>query len=377
MINVLNARWPQRLLLQNWGIVAVVVAIGLFGAVVLYSAAGGSLSPWALSHALRLAVFTGMMLLVSLVPPARWLTLAFPIYGVLLLALVAVEAVGALGGGSQRWLDLGVIRLQPSELMKLALVLVVARVFHYLPLSHVSRPSGLWLPLLLIALPVGLVLLQPDLGTAITLVAGGASVIFLAGVSLWYFLVPAGLMLAALPILYNSLHEYQQRRVEIFLNPELDPLGAGYHITQSKIAIGSGGATGKGFLEGSQSHLYYLPEPHTDFVFATMAEEWGLLGGILLMLAYALIFAWGWRVSLRAGDLFQRLVAGGLTMTIFFYVAINLMMVMGMAPVVGLPLPLMSYGGNAGLTTMIAIGILLGIDRANRGTAASPGLGLG
>jgi rod shape determining protein RodA len=372
MINLLNARWPQRLLNQNWPIVALVVGIGLFGAVTLYSAAGGNLSPWALNHALRLGVFTGLMLLLSLVPPQSWLAWAFPIYGLILLALVAVELVGGLGGGSQRWLELGVIRLQPSELMKLALVLVLARVYHYLPLSHVNRISGLWLPLLLILLPVGLVLLQPDLGTSLTLVGGGATVIFLAGTSIWYFLVPAGLLVAALPILYNMLHDYQQRRVEIFLNPELDPLGAGYHITQSKIAIGSGGATGRGFLEGSQSHLFYLPEPHTDFVFATMAEEWGLVGGILLILAYGLLFAWGWRVALKAGDLFQRLVAGGLTMTIFFYVAINLMMVMGLAPVVGLPLPLMSHGGSAMLTVMFAVGILLGIDRANR---AAPSAG--
>lgn len=372
---VLNARWPQQILSQNWGIVALLLAIGLFGSVVLYSAAGGSLSPWALNHAVRLLLFTLMMLLLSLVPPSRWLALALPIYGVVLLALVGVEAVGGFGGGSQRWLDLGFIRLQPSELMKVALVLALARVFHFLPLSYVSRPAGLWLPLLLIALPVGLVLLQPDLGTSLTLLGGGAVIIFLAGTSIWYFLVPGGLLLAALPLLYRSLHDYQQRRVEIFLNPELDPLGAGYHITQSKIAIGSGGATGKGFLQGSQSHLYYLPEPHTDFVFATMAEEWGLVGGALLLLAYGLVFAWGWRVALKAADPFQRLLAGGLTMTIFFYVAINLMMVMGLAPVVGLPLPLMSYGGSAMMTVMIAIGILLGIERANRGRATEPGLG--
>ncbi|WP_448578108.1 rod shape-determining protein RodA [Thermaurantiacus sp.] len=374
MIGLLNARWPQRLLDQNWPIVALVVGIGLFGSLTLYSAAGGSLSPWALNHALRLGVFTCLMLLLSQVSPQAWLAWAFPIYGLILVALVAVELVGGLGGGSQRWLELGVIRLQPSELMKLALVLVLGRVYHYLPLSHVNRSSGLWLPGLLILLPVGLVLLQPDLGTSLTLVGGGAALVFLAGTSIWYFIIPAGLLVASLPILYNMLHAYQQRRVEIFLNPELDPLGAGYHITQSKIAIGSGGLTGRGFLEGSQSHLLYLPEPHTDFVFATMAEEWGLVGGILLILAYGLLLAWGWRVALRAGDLFQRLVAGGLTMTIFFYVAINLMMVMGLAPVVGLPLPLMSYGGSAMLTVMLAVGILLSIDRVNR---AAPHRGVG
>ena len=377
MIGLLNARWPQRLLALDWRIIAVILAIGGFGCVVLYSAAGGSLSPWALTHALRLMAFTAMMLLVSLVPSRTWLASAFLLYGVILAALVLTELLGAVRGGAQRWLDLGVIRLQPSELMKLALVLALARFQQYLPLAFVNRPEGLWLPLLLIALPAGLVLLQPDLGTSLTLVAGGLAVLFLAGVSLWYFVVPGVVLVAALPFIYGLLHDYQQRRVDIFLDPELDPLGAGYHITQSKIAIGSGGLAGKGFLEGSQSHLDYLPEPQTDFAFATMAEEWGLLGGLFLMLAYGLVFAWGWRVALRAPDSFQRLVAGGLTMTIFFYVLINLMMVMGLAPVVGIPLPLVSYGGSAMMTAMLAFGILLGIDRETRQAEARPALGLG
>lgn len=375
MMGLLNARWPQRLLAQPWGIILLVLGIGGFGALVLYSAAGGSMEPWAASHLIRLAAMTLLMLLVGLVPPAAWLHLAFPLYGLVLAALVLVEAVGALGGGSQRWLDLGFIRLQPSELMKLALVLALARVYRFLPLAHAGRPHGLWLPLLLVALPVGLVLLQPDLGTALTLVAGGATVMFLAGLPVWLFVAPLVLGAAALPLFFNLLHDYQKARVLIFLDPGADPLGAGYHITQSKIAIGSGGLTGKGFLEGSQSHLFYLPEPHTDFIFATMAEEWGLVGGAALLAAYGLLFAWGWRVAFRARDMFQRLVAGGLVMTIFYYVLINLMMVMGLAPVVGLPLPLMSYGGNAMLTVMPALGILIAIDQEARRHEAPRALG--
>jgi rod shape determining protein RodA len=372
MIGLLNARWPQRILALDWRVILVILGIGAFGCVVLYSAAAGSLTPWAINHAWRLLVFTGLMLLVSLVPSTTWMNLAFPIYGVLLVALVAVEALGAVRGGSQRWLDLGFIRLQPSELMKLAVVLAIARYQQYLPLAFVSRLEGLWLPLLLMALPAALVLVQPDLGTAITIIAGGLSVLFMAGVSIWFFVVPGVVLVAALPFLYGLLHDYQKRRVDIFLNPELDPLGAGYHITQSKIAIGSGGVTGKGFLNGSQSHLDYLPEPQTDFAFATMAEEWGMIGGIALILAYGYVFAWGWRVALRAPGTFQRLLAGGLSMTIFFYVLINLMMVMGLAPVVGIPLPLISYGGSAMMTAMVTFGILLGIDRETRRTEAGP-----
>ncbi len=366
MMGLLNARWPQRLATQPWGLILLVLAIGSFGAVVLYSAAGGSIAPWAANHMIRLLVLTAVMFAVSLVPPTLWLRLAFPLYALTLVALALVEAVGTLGGGSQRWLDLGILRLQPSEVMKLVLVLALARVYQFVPLAHVGKLQGLLLPLLLVAMPVVLVLLQPDLGTSITLIAGGATVMFLAGLSVWFFLVPALIGAAALPILFNMLHDYQKARILIFLDPAADPLGAGYHITQSKIAIGSGGISGKGFLQGSQSHLAYLPEPHTDFIFATMAEEWGLVGGAVLLLAYGILFAWGWRVAFRATGTFQRLVAGGLTMTIFYYVLINLMMVMGLAPVVGLPLPLMSYGGNAMLTVMPALGILIGIDQESR-----------
>ncbi|WP_448582382.1 rod shape-determining protein RodA [Thermaurantiacus sp.] len=365
-MGMLNARWPQQLRDQPWGIVIVVLALGGFGALVLYSAAGGSLTPWAGNHLLRLAVLSILMLAIGLLPPGLWLRIAFPFYAITLLALVLVELIGSISGGAQRWLDIGFMRLQPSEFMKLALVLALARVYQFLPLAYIGRPLGLWLPLLLIALPFGLVMLQPDLDSAITYVAAGATMMFLAGLSIWYFLIPGAIVAASLPLLFNLLHDYQKARVLIFLNPGADPLGAGYHITQSKIAIGSGGITGKGFLEGSQSHLSYLPEPHTDFIFATMAEEWGLLGGFAVLAGYGVLLAWGWRVAFRATGTFERLVAGGLTMSLFYNVVINLMMVMGLAPVAGLPLPLMSYGGSSMLTIMPALGILIGIDQENR-----------
>ncbi len=344
----------------------LIAAIGMFGLVVLYSAAGGSFEPWAASQGMKFGLFLAMMLALSQINLSFWLRIAYPLYAVLLLALIGVEALGQISGGSQRWLDLGIIRLQPSEFMKLAIVLALARFYHFLPRGYAGRFAGIWPPLLMIGLPVGLVLLQPDLGTAMMITAGGITIMFLGGLPLRWIIGPGLLVAASLPFVYTMLHEYQQRRVLIFLDPSADPLGAGYHITQSKIAIGSGGITGKGFLQGSQSHLEYLPEQQTDFVFATMAEEWGLIGGVGLLLAFGVLLNWGLRVALQAQTIFGRLVAAGLSMTIFFYVLVNVMMVMGLAPVVGIPLPLISHGGSAMLTVMIALGILLGIHRQRR-----------
>jgi rod shape determining protein RodA len=360
---LLNARWPQRVRALPWRILLLVAAIGSFAVVVLYSAAGGSMQPWATNHAVRFSLFLGLAIAVSQVPLRLWLQIAYPLYTIVLVALVGVEILGGISGGSQRWLDLGFIRLQPSEFMKLAIVIALARFYHYLPRGYAGRFAGIWPPLLMIGLPFALVMLQPDLGTALMIVAGGATLMFLGGLPLRWFIIPGIAGLASLPLLYNLLHDYQKRRVMIFLDPAADPLGAGYHITQSKIAIGSGGIFGKGFLEGSQSHLQYLPEQQTDFVFATMSEEWGLAGGATLLIAYGLVLNWGIRVGLDARTQFARLLAVGLSMTIFFYVLINTMMVMGLAPVVGIPFPLLSYGGSAMLTVMIALGILMGVYR--------------
>lgn len=350
-----------------WRTITLVTAIGCFGLVVLYSAAGGSVRPWALPQGIRFFVFLFGSLLLSRVPLSAWKKGAIPVYGALVVALVATELLGKISGGSQRWLDLGIIRLQPSELMKPAIILALARFYDIAPAAEARRWAGIWPAAAMIGLPAALVMLQPDLGTALMIGAGGVVIMFLAGVPLRLFV--GGLLAVAIaaPLaLRFVLHEYQRNRILIFLDPESDPLGTGYHISQSKIAIGSGGLFGKGFLHGTQSQLDYLPERQTDFVFATMAEEWGLVGGVLLILAFLLVIRWGMGVAERAEGRFARLTAAGLATTIFFYVAINLAMVMGFAPVVGIPLPLVSFGGSAQLTVLLCLGILMSIDRESR-----------
>lgn len=358
-----NGPWARELARLPWAVVMLVTALAVFGMVILYSAGDGSLEPWALKHGIRFAILGTMMLVIAQVNPEVWLRYAFVIYGALVLALVGVEIIGQVNGGSQRWLNLGVIQLQPSELMKIGIVLATARFYHYMPRGFETRPMALWPPLVLIGVPTGLVMLQPDLGTALSIMVGGVAVMFLAGVRLWLFGSVALAALAAAPLAWSMLHDYQKRRVMIFLDPAADPRGAGYHITQSKIAIGSGGLNGKGFLDGTQSHLEYLPELHTDFIFATMAEEWGLLGGLAILLGFAILLGWGMLVALRATSQFERLMASGLVVTLFFYVAVNMMMVMGLAPVVGIPLPLISYGGSAMMTVCILLGLIMGVHR--------------
>ncbi|MFS0735468.1 rod shape-determining protein RodA [Sphingomonas sp. 1P06PA] len=357
---------PAPLAQLPWRIILLVAAIGGFGLVVLYSAAGGNIRPWAFSHAIRFAFFIGVAIAISRVREDQLKAIALPTYVVILLLLFLVEIFGFVGGGSQRWLDLGIIRLQPSELMKPVIVLALARFYDQLPAGEIRRFSAIWPAAVLIGLPFALVMLQPDLGTALMIATGGATIMFLAGIPLRLFAGGALLMGAAMPVVFSMMHEYQRNRVLIFLDPESDPLGTGYHISQSKIAIGSGGIFGKGFLDGTQSHLDYLPEGHTDFVFATMAEEWGLLGGVALILGFLLVVRWGLNVGLRGRTRFARLAAAGLSMTIFLYVAINLMMVMGLAPVVGIPLPLVSFGGSAMMTVMLCFGMLMALDRAHR-----------
>lgn len=358
---------PEPIARQPWRMLIPLVALVTFGALVLYSAGGGDWSAYATSHLIRFAIFLTAALVMVRTSRQFVQFAAFPVYGILLVLLMAVEAVGFVGGGSQRWLDLGFMQLQPSELMKPAIVLVLAKFYGALPHGLIPTWRALVPAAALIAVPMGLVLLQPDLGTALAIGFGGAVVMFLAGLPLWWFVSAgaAGAVLAPLAFFF-ALHPYQQRRVFTFLDPESDPLGDGYHITQSKIAIGSGGAFGKGFGQGTQSHLSYLPEPHTDFVFATMAEEWGFAGGLFVLLVFALILSWGLSVARRAQDRFAKLLAAGMTATIFFYVAINLMMVMGLAPVVGIPLPFLSHGGSSMMTNMICIGTLMMIDRWNR-----------
>jgi len=347
-----------------WKIILLLLVIAGFGVIVLYSAAGGSMSPWATNHLIRFLAFLAMALVISRFNENFFKFFTYPVYIVIALMLLGVELIGAVGGGSQRWLDLGLIRIQPSELMKPAIILAVARFYDVLPIGQIRSWSAIWPALVLMGIPASLVLLQPDLGTTITILAGGMTVAFLAGLPMRLFVIGGASMVVLAPLaFFFGLEEYQQRRVLTFINPENDPLGAGYHITQSKIAIGSGGLSGKGYLNGSQSHLDYLPEGHTDFVFATMAEEWGLFGGIAVIFAFFLLLRWGFQLAYKAKSRYSKLVAAGLTTTMFFYIAINLMMVMGLAPVVGIPLPFLSYGGSSMMTIMICIGILMSIER--------------
>ncbi len=355
---------PEPIARQPWSMLVPLFMLTVFGAAVLYSAGGGAMSPFANSHLIRFAIFLVVALVISSFSRDFVKLVAYPGYIVVLVLLVAVEAMGAMGGGSQRWLEVGPIRLQPSELMKPAVALALARFYDTLPTGMIGSWRALVPAGVIVALPVALVLMQPDLGTALAILFSGAVVMFLAGLPLSWFLSAGAAAAVAVPLAYSfALKPYQQRRVTTFLDPESDPLGSGYHITQSKIAIGSGGFSGKGFNEGSQSHLQYLPEPHTDFVFATMAEEWGLLGGLFVIVAFGLILRWGLSVSRNAKTRFDRLFAAGLVATMFFYIAINLLMVMGLAPVVGIPLPFMSHGGSSMLTNMLCIGALMMIYR--------------
>jgi rod shape determining protein RodA len=357
---------PQPLARLPWRLLFLVMGIALIGLLTLYSAAGGSVNPWALKQAFIFLVFLSVAVGMSWIRESSIKTVAFPLYAVILLMLILVEMLGFVGKGAQRWLDIGPIRLQPSEFMKPAMVLVLARFYSLLPPADIKKWRAIWPAALLLGVPAALILVQPDLGTAVMVLLIGGTVMFVAGLPWWLF---AGAFLAvatAAPIAYTLMHDYQRQRVLIFLNPEADPLGAGYHITQSKIAIGSGGLFGKGYLQGSQSHLDYLPEGHTDFVFSTMVEEWGFVGGLLLILCFAMVIRWGMKVSTNAKTRFAQLTAAGLSATIFFYVSINLMMVMGLAPVVGVPLPLVSYGGSAVMTVMLCIGLLMALERQQR-----------
>lgn len=340
--------------------VLAVVSIGL---ATLYSAAGGQVSPWAGNQAIRfVALFAGMFA-ISLVPIDWWKRQAYAFYAITLGLLLIVELFGKIGMGAQRWIDLGIIRLQPSELMKLAAVVALARFFDHVPASQTSHTGVVIAAATGVALPAGLVMLQPDLGTALMITIAGVTVIFLAGVQWRWFLGAGAILLAMLPVAWGMLHDYQRNRVLIFMDPESDPLGTGYHISQSKIAIGSGGILGKGFLQGTQSHLDYLPETHTDFIFATMMEEWGLAGGLCTLLAYGVLIRWCMRRATQAQTKFVRLTASGLAMTLFLYVSINMAMVMGLAPVVGIPLPLLSYGGSAMMTVLLLLGVMMSIHR--------------
>lgn len=344
---------------MHWGLILGLVAVAVISCGLLYSAGGGNFKPWADRQIQRFAVAFVLMLGAAMVPLRVWFRAAYPIFGVSLVLLLMVELFGRHGKGAVRWIDLGFVSLQPSEIVKLALVLALARYFQRLRFENIGKLWAVLIPVGMALLPAGLVLKQPDLGTAAILLFIAGAVMFLAGVRLWKF----GLVLLAAvvtaPFAYARLHDYQRQRLLTFLDPELDPLGTGYHIIQSKIAFGSGGLFGKGFLEGTQIRLNFLPEFHTDFVLSVLAEEFGLVGGLVLLGLYLAILVAVFAIALRARTQFARLISAGMGATLFFHLAINMAMVMGALPVVGVPLPLVSYGGTAMFTLMIGFGIVM------------------
>ncbi len=353
----------KTLLHLDYPLMYALVLMGVISLIILYSAGGENMSVLMRQAARMLAAFLIMMAMAQIPPEslARWTPW---VYGAGVVLLVVVLAIGVIGKGAQRWINLGLFRFQPSEIMKLAVPMMAAWIFSRKPLP--PSPMLLVAGAVAIGLPTALIILQPDLGTSILVAAAGAFVIFLAGIQ-WRILTGLFVLAGAmLPVAWHFMHDYQKRRVMTLFNPEADPLGSGYHIIQAKIAIGSGGIYGKGWTNGSQSQLDFIPERHTDFIFAVFGEEFGLIGAIVLMLVYSFIIGRGLYIAMSATDTYSRLLAGSLSITFFFYVFVNIGMVSGILPVVGVPLPLVSYGGTSMVTLMAAFGILMSIHSRRR-----------
>lgn len=355
----------RKVLFLNWPLVLLLTAVAAVGFLMLWSVAGGRMSLWAEPQMKRFAVGMALMFVVAFTPIWFWRNMSVLAYLTAFALLVVVEFFGRVGMGAQRWIELGPLVLQPSEMMKFTLVMVLAAYYDWLDPKKVSRPLWVLLPVVLIVAPTVLVLMQPNLGTSVMLLAVGAAVMFCAGVSWWYFIGVAGIVGSAIfgvfefrGTPYQFLHDYQYKRIDTFLDPTADPLGAGYNIIQAKIALGSGGWAGKGFMQGTQSRLNFLPEKHTDFIFTTLAEEFGFIGAFSLLSLYALIIAFCVVSAMQNRDRYSQLLILGVAANLFFYIAVNLSMVMGMAPVVGVPLPLLSYGGSAMLVLLVGFGLV-------------------
>ncbi len=357
-------------------LIVLIIAIAGMGGLALYSAAGGEFNQWANKHILRFSVLFFGMMIMAFIHLKYWYWLSYPIWIAGIALLIIVEIVGQVGMGAQRWINLGFMNLQPSELMKIGVIMAMARYYHDIGTDKVRHYRSLILPVLIMVIPMGLVMLQPDLGTALMIGMGGVVVMFMAGVKMRLFIGGAVTLGATIPLIYKYvLKDYQRARVDTFLDPSRDPMGAGYHVTQSKIAIGSGGWDGKGFLEGTQARLNFLPEKHTDFIFTLWAEEHGFIGGSFVIALYLLTFIIGFIYAMQAKHIFSKLLILGLTTNLSLYVMINAGMVMGVLPVVGVPLPLISYGGSAMLAALICYGLII-CTRVYRGQALPKGEGI-
>lgn len=338
-----------------------ILGLGVIGILMQYSAAGGSMIPWCQPHLIRYGIGLVLMLLMAIVPLSAYVRFAYPIYALCVLLLLVVEIGGYVGMGAQRWINLGFFNLQPSEFMKLALILALARYFHFTHVNDLGHPMMLLPPAMMILVPVLLILKQPNLGTATIVSFIAVVVAFMAGVRWYYFAGLIALVLMAAPIGWHFMHDYQKQRVMTFLDPSQDPLGSGYNITQSMIAIGSGGFWGKGFLQGSQGQLDFLPEKQTDFIFTMLAEELGFAGSAVVLILFAGLLGYATALTARPRERFASLVAAGLAAMIFAHLFINIAMVMGLVPVVGVPLLFLSFGGSSMLATMMGMGLLMNV----------------
>lgn len=356
-----NLTFREKLRHLNFTYFILISLLAVAGVMMLYSAANGRWDGWAVNHALRFALGFAVMFAASMVDIKLFLRYAYPFYFATLALLIVVEVAGYTGMGATRWIDLKFIKLQPSELMKIALVMALAKYFHTSTLQSIETVRGIVPPLMMALVPAALIMAQPDLGTAMMLLFTTSVILFAVGVQVWKFVALGGMAAVLMPIGWHFLHDYQKLRVLTFLDPERDPLGSGYHIMQSKIALGSGGVFGKGFLKGTQSHLNFLPEKHTDFIFTMLSEEFGLIGGVVIILVNMLILAYSYAFAMRTTSYFGKLLIIGLATNYFLYVFINIAMVLGLLPVVGVPLPLISYGGTVILSVCASFGVIMAV----------------
>lgn len=353
----------KRLLKLNPLFILTVLLLATIDLFVLYSAAGGSMLPWSFRQAIFFTVFIPSMLLVAIMDMNWIYHYSYILYGLNIICLLLMTIIGHTAMGATRWLHVGPFTFQPSEPMKLFLVLALARYFQDLNYERSNDLHKIIIPLLIIGIPAGLIIEQPDLGTAIIILAIGAAILFISGIETYKCIIAGALTATAIPIIWHEfLHDYQKKRILNFLNPEFDPQGSGYNVIQSKIAIGSGGLTGRGFLNGTQGQLEFLPEKQTDFIFTMLTEEFGFIGGFAVITLYSLLIAIGFWIAFTSSNMFNRIVAFGITTFFFLHFFINIGMSMGLLPVVGIPLPLMSYGGTITTTTLISFGVLLNME---------------
>ncbi len=350
----------SKLLKINWIIIFCLIFLGLVGVVSLYSAAGGDWKPWAQSHLIRLIFGFFLMFVIAFIPYNIFYKYSVLLFLLGICSLILVKLIGS--GSVQRWISFGGINFQPSEMMKLALILILAKYFDHISRIQLEKLIPYIFPILIIIIPGLLVISQPDLGTGLTIIILGFSILFFVGIPIKFVFFSILISISSLPFIWQQLYEYQKNRILVFLNPEMDSLGSGYQIIQSKIAIGSGGLFGKGFLLGSQSRLNYLPEKHTDFIFTLISEEMGFFGSIVIVLIFCLLIISILKISFNVESVFSKVVAFGIGVLIFLYLSLNVGMVCGLLPVVGAPLPLVSYGGTSLLTVLIGVGIVLSIN---------------